>query len=63
MDTGGILQRACAAAAGLGDVCLPHHVLHLFHLPHSPHHWPRGPHQRRLELLGKFQAEPKPIET
>lgn len=58
MDTGGLLQCACAAAAGLGDVCLPHHVPYLFHLPPSPHHWPRGPYQRRLELLGKFQAEP-----
>lgn len=58
MDTGGLLQRACAAAAGLGDVCLPHHVLHLFRLPRSPHHWPGGPYQHRLELCGEFPAEP-----
>lgn len=58
MDTGGLLQCARAASAGLGDVCVPHHVLPLFRLPHFAHHWPRGPYQHRLGLLGKCQAEP-----
>lgn len=58
VDPGGLFQRARAAAAGLGDVCLPHGVLHLFFIPHSPHHRPRGPRQHRLELLGKLKEEP-----
>lgn len=61
MDSGGLLQRACAAAAGMGDVRLPHHLLHVFRLPRSPHHWPRRPYQHRLELHGKFQAGPSAI--
>lgn len=61
VDSGGLLQRACAAAAGMGDVRLPHHLLHVFRLPRSPHHWPRRPYQHRLELLGKFQAGPSAI--
>lgn len=54
MDPGGLLQRARATAAGLGDVCLLHCIRPVLRLPGAPHHRPGWARQHWLELLGKL---------